>query len=321
MGPTVSLRSRPLMVGGVDLRQLAAFQAVADELHFGRAAERLEISQPAVSQLVRRLERELAVTLFERSSHHVALSAAGAELLPLARTALLAAETLTDAAAAIAGGRAGRLRIGTTPGMGPSLNLLLARFRDAQPHVSVDLQAPTTGRKLAGLRTGDLDLAFVRAPVRDRALRVQPLWRERMLAVVPADHDAASSDVADAAALASLPLILLARRTNPAMHDEMLDLCRTAGIEPTLGPPLRGMQEAQALIAAGGGWLLVAEGNAPHGVRGLAVRPLPEPQPHTHVSLAWRAVGLTVPAATFIQVARATADTGQLPVFPDDAGT
>jgi DNA-binding transcriptional LysR family regulator len=304
----------------VDLRQLAAFDAVAAELHFGRAAERLDVSQPAVSQLVRRLERELSVPLFERSSHHVALTSAGADLLPLARRILTAAGQLTDAAAAIATGGAGRLRIGTTPGIGPSLNLLLAGFRTRHPRVSVELDTPGTDRKLAALKAGDLDLAFVRAPIRDGSLRTQLLWRERMLAVVPADHAAAAGEVADAAALTTLPLILLDRRTNPAMHDEILALCRTAGVEPTLGPPLRELQEGEALVATGAGWFLTSEANAPVDVPGLAVRPLPGPTPRTGVSLTWRGAGLTAPAAAFIAVAREAATAGQLPALPHGAG-
>jgi DNA-binding transcriptional LysR family regulator len=299
--------------------QLAAFDAVAAELHFARAAERLDISQPAVSQLVRRLERALSVTLFERSSHHVTLTSAGAELLPLARRTLTAAGELADAAAGIATGAAGRLRIGTTPGIGPSLNLLLASFRARHPRVSVDLDTPTTERKLAALKAGDLDLAFVRAPIRDRSLRTQPLWREPMLAVIPASHAAAAGDVADPSRLSTLPLILLDRRTNPAMHDEILDLCRASGVEPTLGPPLRELQEAEALVATGAGWFLTIEGNAPLGVQGLAVRRLPEPEPETRVALVWRGVGPSAPAAAFIAVAREAAEAGRLPALPHGA--
>lgn len=117
-----------------------------------------------------------------------------------------------------------------------------------------------------------------------------------MLAVVPARHAAAAGEVAGAKALTSLPLILLARGENPAMHDEMLSLCRASGIEPNLGPPLKAIQEAEALIAAGCGWLLIAEGIAPGDAGGVAVRPVPEPQPHTHVSLVRRAVGVSAPA-------------------------
>jgi len=112
----------------MELRQLAAFVAVTDELHLGRAAARLGVVQPAVSQLVRRLERELGVVLFERSSHHVALTGAGAELLPGARRVLSASEEFAAAAPALARGEQGELRIGTTEGAGANLNLLLARF-------------------------------------------------------------------------------------------------------------------------------------------------------------------------------------------------
>src|SRR5205823_4883684 len=102
MALACSLRSHIAIVARVELRQLAAFLAVADELHFGRAADRIGIVQPAVSQLVRRLERELGIVLFERSSHHVVLTAAGTELLPIARQALAARDELANRAAALA---------------------------------------------------------------------------------------------------------------------------------------------------------------------------------------------------------------------------
>jgi DNA-binding transcriptional LysR family regulator len=105
----------------MELRQLAAFVAVADELHFGRAAERLGVVQPAVSQLVRRLERELGVVLFERSSHHVALTGAGTKLLPAARRSLSASHELALAAPALVRGEQGELRVGTTEGIGANL--------------------------------------------------------------------------------------------------------------------------------------------------------------------------------------------------------
>lgn len=285
----------------------------------GQDAELLDVSQPAVSQLIRRLEHELGVMLFERSSHHVVLTAAGEQLLPYAQSTLAAAQSLTDQAAAIAGGASGKVRIGTTEGIGPSLNLLLARFRAERPQMNVDLHALGTEEKRSGLRAGELDLAFFRSPVGDPRLREKELWPERMLAVVPADHPAAVHDVVNVTELVELPLIVLDRRANPAMHDEILNLCRSAGIEPTLGPPLRGMQEAQAVIATGRGWLLIAESNAPHDTRGLCVRPLPDPQPYTHVSLAWRAAGLSNPASAFLEVATAAAEAGRLPALPSDA--
>jgi hypothetical protein len=103
------------------------------------------------------------------------------------------------------------------------------------------------------------------------------------------------------------------------MHDEILDLCRASGVEPTLGPPLRELQEAEALVATGAGWFLTIEGNAPLGVQGLAVRRLPEPEPETRVALVWRGVGPSAPAAAFIAVAREAAEAGRLPALPHGA--
>lgn len=301
----------------MDVRQLATFVAVADELHFGRAADRLGISQPAASQAIRRFEHELSVVLFERSSHHVALSSAGAELLPLARRALEAAAAMSDAAAAIVAGSTGRLRIATTSGIGPSLNLLSGLFHQAHPGVTIDLQSFDSGAKRDGLRSGDLDLAFVRAPVSQPGLRVQRLWSESMVAVLPAGHPAAVGDVVDPGALEALPLIIVARRSNPAMHDQLVGLCQRSGIEPRLGPPLRGMQEAQALVAAGLGWALLAEPTALRSGAALAVRRFPEPAPQTQVSLVWRAAGLSTSAAAFVDVATAASADGRLPAFGD----
>jgi len=135
----------------MELRQLAAFVAVADELHFGRAAEHLGVVQPAVSQLVRRLERELGVVLFERSSHRVVLTGAGAELLPAARRALSARDELAAAAPALVGGRQGELRIGTSEGISAKLNMLLARFAVERPNASIRLEAMHTPAKLRAL--------------------------------------------------------------------------------------------------------------------------------------------------------------------------
>lgn len=169
----------------MELRQLAAFVTVADELHFGRAADRMSIVQPAVSQLVRRLERELDVVLFERSSHHVTLTAAGAELLPVARRAIAASDELAKRAAALVRGEQGELRIGTTEGISQSLNLLLARFAAERPNVGTRLEAIHTPAKLKALRAGELDIAFLRAPLDLQGLRCEQLWSEPLLSCSP----------------------------------------------------------------------------------------------------------------------------------------
>jgi len=192
----------------VELRQLAAFVAVADELHFGRAAERLDIVQPAVSQLVRRLERELDIVLFERSSHHVALTGEGAELLAAARKALAARDELTSRAAALVRGEQGELRIGTSEGISQSLNLLLARFAEQRPNAGTRLQALHTPAKLKALRAGELDVAFVRAPIELSGLRTVRLWSESVVAVLPERHLLAAREEIPLDELGALPLML-----------------------------------------------------------------------------------------------------------------
>src|SRR5438034_4146258 len=150
----------------MELRQLAYFAAVADELSFRRAAERLHIVQPAVSQQVRRLERELGVPLFDRSSRRVRLTAAGERLLPEARAVLAVAGRVREVAADVAAGADGILRVGTSQGLGERLDRTLEELRKTAPGIRVRLvSAPAAERvaRVARVRAGDLDAAFVRA--------------------------------------------------------------------------------------------------------------------------------------------------------------
>jgi len=296
------------------LRQLAAFDAVAAELHFGRAAERLGIGQPAVSQLVRRLEEEHGVVVFERSSHHVALTAAGADLLASARRALAAGRAFDDAARAIAAGTRGVLRIATSDATTGSLAFLVRRFAAAHPEVHVDLQALESDAKAPSLLAGAVDLAFVRAPVRARGVRRESLWTEPLVAVVPSSVARTSGPAAaDPTVLARVPLMIIARSAHPAMHDELVAECRVAGFEPRLGPPLASPREGLAAIAAGAGWTLTPRSNAPRAIEGVTVLHFAVPQPTTTVSLMWRATGANVHALAFVALAQAAAAAHDLP--------
>ncbi len=296
------------------LRQLAAFDAVATELHFGRAAERLGVSQAAVSQLVRRLEAEHRVVLFERSSHHVTLTAAGRELVSLAREALAAGRAFDEAAHAASVGDLGVLRVATSDATARTLALLLRRFADEHPTVSVELSALNSGQKTTELLEGGVDVAFTRGPVAGRGLRIEPLWTEPLVAVVPTALVATSDGgTADPAALSGLPLLLIARAANPAMHDELLGRCRTAGVEPTLGTPLAGPREGMAVIAAGLGWTVAPASNAPHEIEGVGILAFADPSPMTTVSLMWRATGASQQAVAFAASALRAARADQLP--------
>ncbi|HEY0814626.1 MAG TPA: LysR family transcriptional regulator [Pseudonocardia sp.] len=287
----------------MELRQLAAFVAVADERHFGRAAERLGTVQPAVSQLVRRLERELEIVLFDRSSHHVTLTGAGAELLPGARQVLAARDLVAETAAALVRGEQGVLRVGTSEGIGPNLNLLMARFAERRPRAGVRLQALHTPAKLRALRSGELDVAFVRAPAAVSGLRMVQLWTEVLVVVMPEQHPASGETAVALGRLSALPLILGPSSSNPGMRQRLLALCRDRGLEPQLGPPLQDLQEAFGIISAGAAWTLLTEANATPPPVGTVVRAIEGPPATTAIHLAWRASGLSQLARTFVDMA------------------
>ncbi|MFF7995010.1 LysR substrate-binding domain-containing protein [Kitasatospora xanthocidica] len=268
----------------MELRQLRCFVAVAEELHFGRAAERLLLGQPAVSQQVRRLERELKVELFDRSPRHVRLTAAGERFLPAARDVLAAEDAAralgADLAAAVAVPAV--LRLGTVTGLGERLDLILDTYQRRAPGVRVELRAAPVRERLALLAEGRLDAAFVRGAVPGNStdLRFLPVWQDELVLALPARHALARRAEVDLADLAGLPLRLTARRNHPALVDLVTDACARAGFAPVLGPAHEGtLQDTLASIGAGTPmWTVVYAANARMlNAHRIAFRPLRTP--------------------------------------------
>ncbi|MBK3571847.1 MULTISPECIES: LysR family transcriptional regulator [unclassified Streptomyces] len=236
----------------MELRQLTYFVAVAEELHFGRAAERLHIVQSAVSQQVRRLERELGAELFDRSPRRVRLTGAGERLLPEARAVLAAAERARAAVAPPPG-----LRIGTSTGLGAHLDRVLGAFAERAPDVPVELFSLPVGERLARVAGGQLDAAFVRAVEPVPGVRVLPLWPDPLVAAVPASHPLARRPEIRVDELAALPLALTERRNNPALVDLVVGACHRAGFEPLPGPVSGSLQDTLATIGTRPLWTVV----------------------------------------------------------------
>ncbi|RKN77188.1 LysR family transcriptional regulator [Streptomyces klenkii] len=256
----------------MELRQLRYFVTVAEELHFGRAAERLVIGQPAVSQQIRRLERELKVELFDRSPRLVRLTAAGQAFLPAARAVLAAEDAARAVAAELAGSGAGVFRLGTVTGLGERLDRVLDAFEKHAPGVRVELVTLPVRERLARLADGRLDAAFVRgaapaagtAAARDGAeLRRRVVWEDELMAAIPARHPLAERPAVGLAELAELPLRLTERRNHPSLVDLVLGSCRRAGFEPVPGPAYSSLQDTLAAIGSGTPmWTVVYAGNA-----------------------------------------------------------
>ncbi|GAA1685012.1 LysR family transcriptional regulator [Fodinicola feengrottensis] len=231
----------------MELRQLRYFVMVAEERHFGRAAERLHIVQSAVSQQLRRLERELAVDLFDRSPRHVRLTAAGEHFLPEALAVLAAVERARLAVAGFASAEATILRLGTSTGLGAHLDHVLA----ALAGVRVELVSAPTAQRLEQVVSGELDAAFVRGTSENPQLRAIPVWRDQLLVAIPATHPLAAADEVALADLAGLPLRLTARRNHPALVDLVVQACHSAGFEPVPGKPAGSLSDTLAMIGAG----------------------------------------------------------------------
>ncbi|WP_079145910.1 LysR substrate-binding domain-containing protein [Streptomyces lydicus] len=293
-------------------RHLRHFLAVADALHFGRAAEALGMAQPPLSQSVRRLERELEVELFDRSGRRVALTSAGQALVPEAR-AMLAADRRLRARMAEARAAAARapLRVGLVPGTPASVvRELLVGITEQAPEGEVELREIPGAEQARMLLDGRLDLGLLRHPVAAPELRTVPVAEERLGVVLPRLSALARQPQVELGELVGHDVVLFPRRTSPERHDEVLARCRQAGYVPGRVRAAESAEVLLALVVAGRGVGLVAEEAARHEPRVVWRRLAGEPL-RGHVFAAWPRRSAHPLAARFGEVvARAQSDSG-----------
>ena len=261
----------------MELRHLRYFVAVAEDLHFRRAAERLHVAQPAVSEQVRKLEAELGVRLFDRTHRNVALTDAGAAMLPEAHRVLRQAEAARLAARS-ASDRPGRvLRIGYVPtALLASVPRTLRRLVANTPNLKTTME-PGPGLELSdAVRAGELDVAVVSLPVPTAGLRVTPLGEQRAVAVFPTGHEHAVKPHVGLEQIAPERIVVLPRDADRPFYDAVLATCCAAGISPTLIEMPDGEVDRVLLaVASGAGMALlpecVGERYADAGVRFVAL--------------------------------------------------
>ena len=231
----------------IDIRRLKLFVAVAEELHFGRAAARVGMAQPPFSQQIRRLERDLDVELLLRTSRRVSLTPAGEELLRSAHDLIARRDGIVDRVRRTASGDAGTLRIGF--GASSAIGILPAivrQIREQLPDVALHLDDRDGVDVAAAIRTGTLDVAIVRAPFTASNLVIQPIHSEPFVAVLPAGHALAGRKAVTPRELALSPFILFPRVASPGLHDTIIGLCIADGFSPVI------VQEANAWLTVVG---------------------------------------------------------------------
>lgn len=287
----------------VDVRQLRCFMAVAEELHFGRAAARLHVAGPAVSQTIRSMENELGLVLFDRTNRRVELTDAGRLLLEDARGVIDRFDGALAAMARLRTGEGVQVRVGAVPALPPRLiPRLLASFTADAPGVDVVVRALPSGRSAGeALHATDFDLALVRGEVTATGIGTAVIAREPVGVAIPASHWLASNPAITATDLNGAPLISFARATDPVQYDHIFNTLAAAGLADLqlIHESHPGAVEASLRLVESGVGLSLKLRSEVDAFASVAVvwRPLVEVVLEVVVSAAWRLDRVT-PALT-----------------------
>jgi DNA-binding transcriptional LysR family regulator len=259
----------------VELRQLRYFVAVAEELHFRRAAARLHMSQPPLSQQISQLERELGVRLLARTRRRVELTPAGEAFLRDARAVLEDLDGAVATARRIDAGQTGRLRISFVgSALVSMLPVVVQRFRAARPQVEVQLRERSTVEQVAAVTRGAVDVGLVLLPVDDAGLRTELLLRGRAVAALPAGHPLARLRRVPLGRLAAEPFVLFPRAQAPGFHDRLITSLTATGSPPRVVQEAAEMQTIVGLVATGIGVSLVPGPVEQLAMQGVVYRPV-----------------------------------------------
>jgi DNA-binding transcriptional LysR family regulator len=289
----------------VELRHLRYFIAVAEELNFSRAAERLHMAQPPLSAAIRQLERELGVDLFTRTTREVTLTEAGRAFLEGARRTLGEADRAAEDAKRAGSGELGRLRLAyswstrfeTLPALGRV-------FRASHPAVELLAQEMWNARMTPAFESGSIDLALSLCPEIAAELELAPIRRERLVALLPEAHPLADEEAIPLSSLADEEFILFPRDIAPRLHDTFVAIYRRAGFEPRLrnesfhtGWDLGVLADIPAVAMAP----QTVAGGLPEGIRAVA---LSEPTDSLETCLVWRGDERSPAVAAFVAAAQ-----------------
>jgi len=290
----------------VEVRHLRYFVAVAEELSFTRAAQRLHTAQPSLSQQIRQLETAVGVKLLDRSRHHVALTNAGRILLRHAKDILARIEHAQRLAQLAADGRAGDLSVGTFPSADarilPALRPLVAEHF---PDLRLILHSKYAVDPAVGLKQGELDVAFMRGPLETDELEFVEVLREQIVMVLPSHHPLARKRRIPVKSLDDLPCITMERALSPPLHDAVASLYREAKIRMHAVSSADNVLGHLQLVQEGLGFALLPDSISELLPPGVTFRPLScDPVPTVSVVIAWKAGNNALHVRKFVDLAR-----------------
>jgi DNA-binding transcriptional LysR family regulator len=289
----------------MELRHIRYFIAVAEELSFVRAAKRLHISQPPLSQAIRQLETELGIELFDRTRRQIELTDAGQIFLQQARLVLVQVEQATDLAVRAKRGEVGQLRVGF---MDPQHNMIVTEFfrlflaGHPQVHLTSHALAPT--EMVTAVQNGKVDLAFLRLASEGGGLVIEPILREPLVVAMSDHHPLCARKVVPLHALANEMCILRARHLDPAFHDFVLATLKRGGVAPKITYEHSGVYTALGMVAAGLAVGLLPASLLQLPIKHLTFRHLKAPHPYVEIEMAYKPDNKSAVLEQFLDVVR-----------------
>ncbi len=271
----------------MELRHLRYFIAVAEELNFTRAAERLHMAQPPLSQQIQQLEAQLGFQLFRRTKRTVTLTDAGQVFFEEAQKILQQVDRAIQLAQQTSRGELGQLTVGFVSSAAHNVvPAILQQFRTLHPAVKLELREMTTNEQLQRLREGQIDIGFIRPPV-DDGINSEIVFREPLIVALPQTHRMAKCDRVELRALKDEPFIMFPRSLAPGLYDPIVSLCQQAGFSPIAAQEAIQMQTIVSLVAAEMGVAIVPASMQNFQRSGVIYKQLQEPSPIVSIALIW----------------------------------
>ncbi|AJQ25419.1 LysR family transcriptional regulator [Pelosinus fermentans] len=290
----------------MELRHLRYFVAVAEELHFTRAAERLNMAQPPLSQQIRQLESELGVQLFQRTKRQVELTAAGKNFLKNVYKILIDLDKTCDSALRAQKGEIGNIIVGFTgTATYDILPKLLQPYRSKFPSVDISVLQLSTTDQIQSLLNGEINIGILCAPIKNSQLNFEVIHQEPFIIAMPRNHPLASkSGPIEVQEFSKELFIMIPRNSGQIYYDTIINICHNAGFSPNITQEVHELHTSISLVAAGMGVALVPDSIQNLRVRGITYRQLKNSVSTLKTALAWRNDETSPLVHTFIALAK-----------------